>query len=191
MKYICTFSMLVILLSCKSKQQQASDPADFVPVSTFLEGQIAQIDSSMGTILKIQRTNGKSDTSFISRSEFKQQASPFVQIPEISLVKLRDEYEAASMYDELLQAFVFTYTSRDPENEIIRQDVIVAPAGDGTNIIQAVTIRRNVKRGKDYVQQTLLWEADKRFVIVDQGANEQLASSVEVKWNNLPPGYSQ
>lgn len=176
-----------VLVSCNNESDR-SDPAEFVPVTGFLQGQIAEAEASMGSMIKVEKSGTRSDTAVIDRKTFKAYAAPFASLPDITEARHRDDYEAASMFDDLLNAYVFTYTSRDADKEIQRQHVVVAPVGDGTNIIQAITVNRRVKDEKAQQTETLVWETGNRFVITRQDEKGQVRS-IEIKWNYLPEGF--
>ena len=96
------------------------------------------------------------------------------------------------MYDDLMKAYIFTYTTHEEDAEIKKQDVIVEPAAEGNNNIRAVNIDKWSLRGKTVVQQNMLWETGSRFLIVtkvSQPGETEKVKTLEVKWIEKPEGF--
>ncbi|HVK97703.1 MAG TPA: hypothetical protein VM368_07795 [Flavisolibacter sp.] len=185
-KGLLAILLVLYVFGCKEKKKQ--NAADFFPVTTYLKGQIAQMDSSVASIIMINRRDSVVDTTYINKEEFKRYASEFLQLPDISSDELKDDYEVANLYDDLLNAFVFTYTTKEPDNEIKKQDVIVEPSEAEKSIIKAIAIDKWVTKGDSTVHKNMLWEANRRFLIVtkvEKPNQPEKVSVVEVKWNDF------
>jgi hypothetical protein len=189
------FILLIPLLigACKNKKRHADD-AQFFPVLTYLKGQVAKMDSSMATIIMIEREGANPpDTTYLKREEFKNYAKEFLQLPDISSEKLRDDYTVTQMYDDLLNAFVFTYTTTEKEEEIKKQDVILEPGEGGNSEIKTINIDKWAQKGGATEHKNMLWEADRRFLIITKIQTKEAPEKIktlEVKWNTaLGEGY--
>ncbi|MGV3530613.1 MAG: hypothetical protein ACO1OO_17050 [Flavisolibacter sp.] len=192
-KMLCLLLLPALLVACKGRKKEAADPAEFIPITSFFRGQVAQMDSSTATILKIEKSDtSRPDTTYLRREEFKTWAKPFLDLPEISDEKWRDDYEVTNMYDDLMKAYIFTYTTQEEDAEIKKQDVIVEPDAEGNNNIRAVNIDKWSLRGKTVVQQNMLWETGSRFLIVtkvSQPGEAEKIKTLEVKWMEKPQGF--
>jgi hypothetical protein len=184
------FIIITLFSSCKSKRKKSDPNAEFFPVAAYLKGQVAQMDTSLATIIKIEKIgNNAPDTSYIKREEFKKYAKEFIELPDISSKDLKEDYEVTNMYDDLLDAFIFTYTTTEEDHEIKKEDVILEPSADGNNKVKTVNIDKWVTKGDSTVHKILLWEADKRFLIItkmDKANQPEKIHTLEVKWNNFP-----
>lgn len=193
-KYIAIVLTLFCTVGCKSKKEK-QDPEQFIPVISYIQGQVSQMDSSLATIIQIQKEmNGRADTTYLSRQEFRLAAKDFLSLPEISQANLRDDYEAENMYDDLMNAFVFTFTAKDKRLEIQREDVIVQPNENGSSDIKAINFDRWRQSRDSTVHQNLLWESGKRFVVVTKTSRNngpEKVHTLEVKWNTALEGDRQ
>lgn len=185
------FSML--LICCKQKEKADGDDDKFISVNSYLKAQVAEMDSSLATIMAIRKLDTVStDTTYLKREDFKIYANEFLQLPDISSSKLKDDYSATNMYDDLLNAYVFTYTTTDQKNEIKKEDVIVDPTEAGESNIRAINIDKWQTHGDSTVHKNMLWETGKRFLIITKVAKPsqpERISTVEVKWSNTPEGF--
>lgn len=184
--------LTAFVFACSNKKKKQATDEEFFPVVTYLRGQAAQMDSSLATIMKIEKLqNGRPDTTYIKREEFKFYAKEFLDLPDISSAKLKDDYTVTNMYDDLLNAYIFTYTTTEEDLPIKKQDVIVEP-GENENNIQAINIDKWEKKDDSLIHKNMLWESNKRFLIVtkvQKGSQPEVIKTLEVKWTNAPRGY--
>ena len=186
--------LLCLLIACGNENAaDATDPnagdAAFYPVVSFLKSQAAHIDTSLYTIMQLQRNGNGTDTAFIPREAFKDVSNPFLTLPNIAEGSLKKKYNESRLYDETLDRFVITYTPKevDEELEIRRQDVVIVPnLGSGENI-ESVYIERQQTGGDSTVHQKMNWETEKGFtirsIIQKQGAPETVHTT-EVVWRH-------
>lgn len=180
------FATLILVLfafSCKEKD----DREKFFPVLSFIQSQVADIDTSLYPIRKLVFVDSlRTDTFFIHRENFREEAKDFLAIPDISTSKYRDKYTEEKIFDETLNRVLITYTPLKPEKEEIqRQEVLIKPdpAGDKvTNII----INSVVNTKDSAVQKMLLWKVGESFqvTIIKQIAGKaETTSTSKVIWN--------
>ena len=81
----------------------------------------------------------RTDTIYIHRENFREEAKDFLSVPDISASEYQDRYIEEKIFDETLNRVLLTYTPLNPEKEEIqRQEVLIKadPSGDKvTNII--------------------------------------------------------
>jgi hypothetical protein len=188
-KYLVVGLIGLSLIACKSKKKKQFNENDFFPVAIYLKGQAAAMDSSFATIMAIQKQEGgQPDTTYIKREEFKHYAKEFLELPDISSPKLRNDYTVTNMYDDLLGGYVFTYTTDEKDNPIKKEDVILEPGEDGQNKIKTVNVDWWSSKGDSTIQKNMLWEANKRFLIITKvttGNQPEKIRTLEVKWNDF------
>jgi len=186
--FLKTFLASLVLLSAISCKQKEKDTREkFFPVLSFLQSQVADIDTALYSIRKLVYVDSlRTDTFYIYRENFREEAKDFLSIPDISASKYRDRYTEGKTFDETTNRVMITYTPLKPEKEIIQsQEVLIKsdPAGDKvTNII----INSVVNTKDSAVQKRLLWKVDESFqvVITKQLAGQpETTSIVKVVWN--------
>lgn len=169
--------------SCNDESK--TEPKEpFFPVRSYLLSQVAHVDSSMFRIIKITTVNGKKDTAFIQRQDFKKHAKDFTDLPDIAQNSLRDDYTETEIYDEEMQTAVLNYLPVGEEGEIRRQDVFIAPDRNGDKV-KTIFIERMAEENGEPVRKLLTWEVDRKFRIVtisQQNTKNEKIETVEVVW---------
>ena len=123
--FFATLIVVLFAFSCKEKD----DREKFFPVLSFIQSQVADIDTSLYSIRKLVYVDSlRTDTFFIHRENFRKEAKDFLAIPDISASKYRDKYTEEKIFDETLNRVLITYTPVKPEKEEIqRQEVLIKP----------------------------------------------------------------
>lgn len=160
--------MLLSLLwaACRQKPESPDGGGAFFPAHSFLQSQVKQIDTSLYPLRKITRQDGRSDTAFIPREQFRAEAAPFLEMEDIAGKKWRDEYNESRMFDEVLKRAVFSYTPKEEDAPILRQDITIEPGAGGNDAVKTIFINRLLDAGDSTVQQKMLWEVARRFQVV-------------------------
>ncbi len=191
MNRVLFFFLFAISLSgCKNKKQKPDVPAEsFFPVNGYLKGQIAKMDTSLSTFLKIESADGHSDTTPIKNSEVKFYAKDFLNLPDIASKDLKDDYEVAKLYDEDLNAFAFTFTTK--ENHPVRSEHVVVdpePNAEGKNDIQSIFVDLWQNKGDSVIRKNIFWEAGKSFQITtttDAPGKAEKIKKIKVIWKGF------
>ncbi|GAC1423244.1 MAG: hypothetical protein NVS9B7_25880 [Flavisolibacter sp.] len=149
------------------------------------------MDSSLYRIIKIETAGPKSDTSYIKREEFKQYAADFLSLPDIGADNLKNQYEESKINDDDLKSYILTYTTKEKNNEVQRQDVMIDqnPDINGNSQVKTIIIDKWVTKEDFSIHKNMVWEINNRFLIVTkiQKQNQpEKISKLEVIWNNLP-----
>ena len=174
-------------LGCKQKKN------DVFPALAFVKGQIAHVDTSLYSIIKlVPLTDSTYDTTYVKREQFNDLARDFLETPDISK-KFGGKYTEERMMNNDLGLAVFISTTKDDDLEVRRQEVrIESGQENGTDDkIKSVYIERFKNYNDSSVIKRMTWYADNKFQIVTitQRRNEQAKTSVmEVVWNN-PENY--
>jgi len=182
---ICTIS----LAACKTKKKKDAEATQFFPVLSFLKGQAKHIDTSLYRIVKIETIDSTSTTTYIKREEFSKYAQDFLELPDISSDKWKDDYEETRMFDGELNNVILTYTTTDEDNKIRREDVMLEPNNAGTNSEVKNVIINTLQPGKDStVEKNMVWYVNKRFTVITkvQWANQpEKIKKLEIIWNDF------
>ena len=186
MVFICLLGV-VVFNSCTSKQKSEEEENSFFPVVSFLKSQVAHVDTSFYRIVKVEQENGRSDTSYLKREEFKIYAKEFTSIPDISSDDLKDEYAETKLYDEALERVVLSYTPKENDAEIQRQDITILP-DNAESKVETIYIDQLYEEGDSIVQKKMLWRMDKKFQIttsVSKSGQPERLKTVQVSWSTF------
>ena len=189
-RFLLCLSFLFILVSCKSKRSKPEVPAaDIFPVNDYLKGQVAKLDTSLSSFIKIETTDGHSDTTPIKNSEVRQYSKDFLTLPDIASKELKDDYEVTHLYDEDLDAFAFTFTTKE-DHPVKSEHVILDPQqnADGKNDIKSIFIDLWKNSGDSSIRKNMLWEAGKNFQITtttDVPGKGEKINKLKIIWNGF------
>lgn len=177
-----------IIFSCKSKKKEEKN-GQFFSVLSYLQAQIKNVDTSLYRIIKIDKVDSTSDTTFIKREEFRNYAKDFLNIPDISSDKLKDEYQESNTYDQLLNKVLLTYTAKNPDAEVQRETVILDQGDNGNSQVKTIIIDKQISNKDSSVIKNMLWEVDKRFQVITKTTlpgQPEKTKIMQVVWNDFP-----
>lgn len=175
------------LAACKNKKKN-ENAESFFPVLSFLQSQVRGIDTSLYRIVRLEKQDGQSNTTYISRNDFRSVAAPFLNLPDISAGDLKDDYEESKIFEQASNQVILTYTTNEKDNEIQREDVILGPGTNEFDKVETIIIHQMKNAGDSTVIRNMVWYVDKRFTIVTktQKANgPEKVNTVEVVWNDF------
>jgi len=188
MKYfvLLVFSALIIATGCKSKDKEP--PKNFISVLSLIEKQVAHIDTSLYSIVKVDtRDSLHSDTSYIKREDFRAVAKEFLEIPDLSDPKVAKRYKEENRYDELLNRVIITYTPLKPEKEEIqKQEILVTPNVATGDKVNNIIIERVINTRDGFLEKKMLWQTDKSFLITttsQKPGEPEIITTTRVIWN--------
>lgn len=182
--FILTVSLLPFT-GCKQEEKNKED--NFFPVLSFIQSQVANIDTSLYPIRKLVYIDSlKTDTIYLPREQFREAAKDFLSIPDLSSSKYDDRYTEEKMFDETINRVVLTYTPIKPEQEDIqRQEVLIKPDPSGDKITNII-VNRIVNTKDSSVHKRLLWKVDDSFQVVTTKqlkGQPETTSTVKVIWS--------
>jgi hypothetical protein len=188
MKYWLLLALPVLCLSCKEKEKESDETGTF-PVLSFIQSQVRDVDTSLYTINKIVTFNNRSDTTPIHRDQFRNEAAPFLNLPDLTAKKWRNEYTESKIYDESLKKVVLFYTAKDPEAPIQREQVLIDPDKGTSGQVSTIIIDYYEGKGGESNHKNLMWEVNSQFQITESipgpGGTERIRRT-RVVWNDFP-----
>lgn len=181
--------LLLMLAGCNGKKKKPDVPADqFFPVTAYLKGESARLDTSLASFSKIETIDGRSDTTPIRNADVKRYAKDFLTLPDISSGELKNDYQITHEYDDILNAFVFMFTTTE-DHQVRREDVVLNPQPNeqGKNDIQSIFVELWDTDGDSTVRKNMLWNAGKNFQIttVTETGGIQKTKKLQVVWNGF------
>jgi hypothetical protein len=180
---------LVALFACKGKEKKPDVPSEqFFPVTAYLKGELARLDTSLASFYKIETIDGRSDTTPIRNTDVKRYAKDFATLPDISAGELKNDYQITHEYDDILNAFVFLFTTNE-DHPVRREDVVLDPTpnSQGKNDIRSIFAEVWQTAGDSTTRKNMLWEAGKNFqvtTITEAGGTER-TKKLQVVWNGF------
>ncbi|HEX2607456.1 MAG TPA: hypothetical protein VHK91_08755 [Flavisolibacter sp.] len=184
--------LLLFAASCASKKSEdEKKEGAFFPVVSYLKSQAKAIDTSLYRIMKIETTGPVSDTQYIRREEFKTYAADFLNLPDITSSKWKDDYKEDKIYDEDLKSVILTYTTSEAENPIRREDVMLngSPNEYGNSEVHTIIINKMETEDDLTTEKNMVWYVNKRFIIVtktQKGTQPEQVKKLQVIWNDFP-----
>jgi len=178
--------LTLLLVACQSKDQKK-----YISIPSLIETQIAHVDSSLYSITKYIYSGTDtipSDTVYIRREEFREEAAEFLAILDLSLSKNAKRFKEESRYDELLKRVILTYLPLDANNEEWqKEEIMIKPdpaTGDKVTAIIASKVRNN-RNG--LLQLEMLWLLDRSFQITRTSqlpGEPPVVTTAKVIWND-------
>lgn len=144
--------------------QTEADSINIFPVTSFLKGQLKQLDTMPVTPLLITTQNGKTDSTWLKREDIRKNATPFLT-PEIDSSGMYSWFKENSFLDQTINAYTFSY---DPKKELpdsihlIHWDVYMNPQ---TNSIQRIYMVKEKDSADQNITTQLTWLVNKWYSI--------------------------
>lgn len=188
------FFMVFLFCSCTEQKSQTSQQTKkdsieehtFFPVTEYILGELAQIDSLPVTPLKIISIDGKDDSIWMKKENIRVFAEPFLH-PEIDSTYLNKFYEEKSFLDQTINSITLTYDPKNNSADFKTVTVYINPQNNKvTRIYMIKEITGNT--GRETVQLT--WNAYhwcKITTITEQGNNQPKVKEEKMIWNFNEP----
>jgi hypothetical protein len=186
--HLTAFLLFVLIFgSCGNKEKV--EKGSYFPVLSFIQGQVAHIDTSLYSIMKLNIIDSsRVDTIYIPREQVRSLAKDFLELPDLSEKKYEKRYKESKAYDETMNRLIIIYEPNDKENEVIqREELVVTPdfaGGDGT--IRNVIVDYLLSSKDSSVQKRMLWQADRSFqvtTIKQLPGKPETISTTRITWN--------
>jgi len=186
-KLLYCFFLMPALMCCKSKKNTEEEKkGDFFSVLSLVQSQVKKVDSSAGQIRKIEKKEGVSDTIVISREEFRRYAQDFLMIPDISTPERKKLYEESKGPDKSTNSILYTYTTKDQDQEVQRETVMFEPDSAGIAQLSVIIIDLMKTNGDSTVIKNMIWYVDRSFHVITKTSKDtgpEQVRSVMVKWD--------
>jgi hypothetical protein len=189
----CLFVLIILnifLLACKDKDKPGEGDQAISAVS-IIKGQLNGLDTSLYQITKIETTNipdqtqGVPDTTVIRREDIRKFAQPFLSLPDITTDNYSKKYTEEKLIDAEQSTLNITATAKDENAEIQRQIIVAGIADLSSGKVKNIFIERNQPSADSTLEQKLLWEIDRSFMIttIIQKENQpEKVHRVRISW---------
>lgn len=184
--------VMTVIMSCNNKKEEEAERNGFISVVSLIRAEVAHVDSSLFSIIKtVTYDSLRTDTFYIRREDFKNEAKDFLDIPDLSDKKVAKRYRDDSpIYDESLGRVIFRYTPVDPAKEEVKSQEFLATPVPGANArINNVIITREISNRDSFLQKKLFWQMNRSFQIVttsQKPGKPEITTVTKVAWNEDP-----
>jgi hypothetical protein len=190
-KIILPLAILISLVACNSdkKKSEEKNTDSVTSALSFIKSQVAQIDTSLFVIKKIEiRDSLPADTTDVHRNEFRSLAKDFLDLPDISLDKYKDQYtESKNFTPEINMVSLMTLPKEPSSAEIQKQELLITPDSEGGKMKTIIVDREWVNKDSSIIKK-MIWQVDKYFqvVIITQMAGQpETTKTLKVVWNDF------
>lgn len=163
---------------------QQKEMGNYFPVVDFLKGQIHYADSLPSAMLKIVTKNNKSDSVYITRSEFDNLAHDFI-FPELQQNIFEKEFKESSFVDQTTQSATFSYYSKNNKLQLQRVDVLATP-DELHGKVKTVFMQAAMNKNDTFIVKKLYWQANKNFQVTTISVlpnQSKTISQLKVVWD--------
>ena len=184
-------SVMLVIAACHTKKKVPEKK--FISVLSLIQSQVAQIDTSLYSIIKIINTDSlPGDTTYIPREEFRATAKDFLSIPDLSDKKVAERYKVETLFDKTINRVIITYTPENPDKEEVKkQELLVTPSVANGDVVNDIIINQVISNRDSFMQKNMLWQMDKSFQVattIQKPGKPEKTTTVKVTWNE---GFDQ
>lgn len=185
------FVFLLCLTACKTKtpasevQKPIADTAKFYPLHAFFTEQIQYVDLRSFPIYKITVKDGRKDSSSLSKDQFIEWASLFLE-RDLSKPSEKILYQEAVFQDLSTGSVTFNYTTNAPNTTVQNIDVLL---DESTQQVKRIFIRSLYTRGDTTISEQCNWKANKSFQVNRTFTTASGFTATElnyINWNDQP-----
>ena len=175
--------IITCLFACKNRKKEGGEEKNIFSVVSFLQSQVKTADTSHYSFVRVQTSDGRSDTQTISKEEFRNYAKEFTHLPDISL--RTEKYEVSKSYDSMLNNLVVTYLATDINEEVTRETILWEPDSQGNSQVKTIYINRVHEASDTIKEKELTWQINKGFQIITKtqvAEQPEKVDIVQVQW---------
>lgn len=189
MKFMYFLPALILWPAFSCRTGKKEEEKKYVAVRSLIEEQVKHVESSFYSIVQVVTVDSLApDTSYIHRDQFRQAASEFLSIPDLSHPKTARLYnEEPARYDEMLGRVIITYTAKDPEKaEYPGMELMVTPNPASGDKVNNIMVTRTISSRDSFVHKKLLWQMDKSYLVtalVQKPGEPEKTVTTRVSWN--------
>ncbi|MCX6318842.1 MAG: hypothetical protein NTW29_16305 [Bacteroidetes bacterium] len=169
MKKIGMIILAAAFIWAGCKQKKAANVKTYISVRSIIEKQLAHIDTSLYSIIRVTGTDSlHMDTVYVKREEVRQLATDFLNVTDLSDPENSVRYKEETAYDTMLRRVIFTYTPINPEKEEVQKEQFLISLDidkDGHNKYKSIILEKSRKDRNGAIHQYMLWRIDKSFLV--------------------------
>jgi hypothetical protein len=160
------FILLALLFACKHKKKEKPESDRFFPVLSFIKSQVADVDTSLYSIKKITYIDSaRSDTVFYRREQFRELASDFLNLPDISTPEYEDRFTEQRQFDETMNRAILRYQPVNADKEEIQLEELLIKPDPSEDKVTSIIINYSKSSRDSSIQKKMLWQVNRSFQV--------------------------
>jgi hypothetical protein len=175
---------VILMIGCNERKEEKQEPR--ISAISIIKGQLNKLDSSLYEFKKIERTEIKSDTTYLRRDEIRKLAAPFLSLPDIADQNLYKKYSEERLIQADQETLSITSTLKENEEGEIQRQMLIVGLSDISNAqVNSIFIDTYMDAGDSTIEKKLVWEIDKYFTIYTTVQKENQAVKnyfTKVEW---------
>lgn len=198
MKHIYLIAITLFVISCNNTPSVTPvaspvQPGDsitkkpsFFPVTSYINGQLHELDSLPVTPLLVITENNKTDSIWIKREQIRSYLQPFTT-PLIDSTNLTAYFTETSFNDRTLNCITFTYDPKVslPDTLAIRNWTVYIDPDKGT--VVKIYLVKMITNNEKKIMQQLTWKSGKlaiiNSVLLNPDGTSKLLKEEKVIWD--------
>ena len=152
------FPLLLLFFNACSN---STEEKNHFPITSFLEEELAKIDSLPIAIILTRETNGNADTSVVDKKEFRSLAMQLIGI-DFKEKKHKNNYQELVLEDAQMGNISIGYTTEDPGLPIRKIELNVDAS---SNKIKSIFAERQEKNGEKLLIKKILWTSTTELMV--------------------------
>lgn len=176
---------LIFLAGCKDKKEEGPDNSAFIPVTSIIQSQVKDVDTSLYSIIKVETVNNQAETTFIKREDFRKYAADFLALPDLRDKKWKGDYDETNFYDDALESIILSYTAKDEDLETRKQELLVDPNPEGNSKVNTIIAETISDKKGEHIKKNMIWHIDQRFQVITTRVKkngEEEVKKLQVIW---------
>ena len=152
------------MFSCKNKpatNNTTTDSSKFYPLADFIQEQMAYVDLRNFEIYQKHQTATKTDSSIISKEQFKQLAAAFLPL-DISTPDKKQSYTETLFHDLSTSSYTLNYKTSQATDLVKNMDILL---DEQTKMVKRVFIVSELQKADSNIMEHHSWTANKQFQI--------------------------
>jgi hypothetical protein len=181
-----TLLSVILLFSCKAKKKEPGNK--FISVLSLIKGQVAHVDTSMYTIIRLDIIDSlHTDTTYIPREQFRNAAGDFLTLPDLSDKLTAKRFKEEIVNDKSYNRATVIYTPLNPKAEEVQiEEISFDPNDDSGDNVKSLFIRREVENRDSSMKKIMLWQMNRSFqvtTILQKSAQPETTTTLKITWN--------
>jgi hypothetical protein len=179
--------VLLLITACKNKKKNAEDNSQYFPILSFLKSQVAQVDTTLFAIKKLVKRDSTWDTIYVRREDFRKEVTPFLEIPDLTDKKYKDDFTETKIFDESLNKAILTYTPIDADEATRREEVVIQPDMQNGDKVYSIYATQSFVKKDSIIQKNLFWQVDnycEMITIAQKKDGKEKVEHIRIIWAN-------
>jgi hypothetical protein len=187
LKPILAGFVLLYAFGCKDGEKKAQPKEKYFPALNYIKSQIAKVDTSVYSIMRIVFVDtSRRDTTWLRREEFKDAARDFLSIPDLAKPEYHDRFKEENQFDETLGRVMMIYSPVNAKEEVIQREEVLIKPDTPEDKVTSIYINTSQNNKDSSIERKMLWRVDESFQVTttrQYPGQPEITSTYKVSWN--------